>query len=127
MSITNKTEQPRKFVNDNSKMGSSLGIAFGKDGVLVVIMPMIACVYIFDSEDKMIKKFGKILREYFLILIIICMWLTVDNSIGTSFNMLSFNCNGQLCFFNLFGYKRSRVAPIIVILHFYWNNISSPA
>ena len=51
--------KPRKIVNDDGKMGSPWGIAFGKDGVWAVADYSNHCVYIFDSQDRLIRKFGQ--------------------------------------------------------------------
>ncbi|XP_065915591.1 E3 ubiquitin-protein ligase TRIM71-like [Dysidea avara] len=46
-----------KIVNDDGKMGQPWGIAFGKDGVWAVVDCSNHCVCIFDSQDKLNKKF----------------------------------------------------------------------
>ena len=49
---------PSKVINDDGRMGQPWGIAFGKDGVWAVADHSNHCVYIFDSQDQLIKKFG---------------------------------------------------------------------
>ena len=51
--------KPKKIVNDDGKMRTPWGIAFGKDGVWAVADNSIDCVCIFDSQDKLIRKFGQ--------------------------------------------------------------------
>ncbi|XP_065911104.1 tripartite motif-containing protein 2-like [Dysidea avara] len=51
--------KPSKIVNDGGKMGSPWGIACGKDGVWAVTDYAYHCVYIFDSQDKLIRKLGE--------------------------------------------------------------------
>ena len=51
--------KPRKVVNDDGKMSSPFGIAFGKDGVWAVTDYNNCYVYIFDSQDRLIRKFGQ--------------------------------------------------------------------
>ena len=51
--------KPRKIVNNDGKMGSPWGIAFGKDGVWAVTDNSNHCVYIFDSQDRLIRKIGQ--------------------------------------------------------------------
>ena len=51
--------KPRKIVNDDGKMDYPWHIAFGKDGVWAVTDQDNCCVYIFDSQDKLIRKFGQ--------------------------------------------------------------------
>jgi len=51
--------KPKKIVNDDGKMGLPWGIAFGKDGVWAVTDNSKNCVFIFDSQDKLIRKFGQ--------------------------------------------------------------------
>ena len=50
--------KPRKIVNGDGKMTSSWNIAFGKDGVWAVTDYSNDCAYIFDSQDRLIRKFG---------------------------------------------------------------------
>ena len=49
---------PSKIVNDSGKMGQPCGLAFGKDGMWAVADSSKHCVYIFDSRDQMVRKFG---------------------------------------------------------------------
>ena len=49
---------PSKVVNDSGKMGQPCGIAFDKDGIWVVADGSKHCMYIFDSQDQVIRKFG---------------------------------------------------------------------
>ena len=49
---------PNKMVDDSGRMGRPWGIAFGKDGVWAVTDTSNHCVYIFDSEDQVVTKFG---------------------------------------------------------------------
>ena len=51
--------KPRKIVNDNGEMGYPWAIAFGKDGVWAATDESYRCVSIFDSQDKLIRKFGQ--------------------------------------------------------------------
>ena len=51
-------DKPSKIVNDDGKMGHPWGIAFGKDGVWAVVDNSNHCVCIFDSQDKLNRKFG---------------------------------------------------------------------
>ncbi|XP_065885311.1 tripartite motif-containing protein 2-like [Dysidea avara] len=51
--------KPRKIVNNSGNMGSPVGIAFGKDGVWAVADCSYHCVYIFDSQGRLIRKFGQ--------------------------------------------------------------------
>ena len=49
---------PSKVVNDGGRMGKPWGIAFGKDGMWAVADSTNHCVYIFDSQDQVVTKFG---------------------------------------------------------------------
>ena len=49
---------PSKVINDDGRMGQPWGIAFGKDGVWAVADHSNHCVYIFDAQDQLIRKFG---------------------------------------------------------------------
>ena len=53
-----KLRKPSKVVNEGGKMGKLWGIAFGKDGMWAVTDDSEHCVWIFDREDKLIRKFG---------------------------------------------------------------------
>ncbi|XP_065892047.1 tripartite motif-containing protein 2-like [Dysidea avara] len=45
-------------VNDSSRMGQPCGIAFGRNGIWAVSDYSNHCVWIFDSQDQLVKKFG---------------------------------------------------------------------
>ena len=49
---------PSKTVNDDGRLGKPWGIAFGKDGMWAVADFSNHCVYIFDSQDQVVKSFG---------------------------------------------------------------------
>ena len=49
---------PDEIVNDNGSMSGPWGIAFGKDGMWVVVDYSKNCVYIFNGQDELVKKFG---------------------------------------------------------------------
>ena len=49
---------PDEIVNDNGSMSCPWGIAFGKDGMWVVADHSNHCVYIFNGQDELVKKFG---------------------------------------------------------------------
>ncbi|XP_065888539.1 E3 ubiquitin-protein ligase TRIM71-like [Dysidea avara] len=49
---------PDEIVNDNGSMSGPWGIAFGKDGMWVVADHSNYCVYIFNGQDELVKKFG---------------------------------------------------------------------
>ena len=49
---------PSKTVNDDGRLGEPWGIAFGKDGMWAVADRSNHCVYIFDSQDQVVTKFG---------------------------------------------------------------------
>ena len=51
--------KPREVINDDGKMSSPCGIAVGKDGVWVVTDQSNNYVYLFDSEDGLMRKFGQ--------------------------------------------------------------------
>ena len=46
------------LVNNDGNMGNPWGIAFGKNGMWAVTDYYCHCVYIFDGEDQLIRKFG---------------------------------------------------------------------
>ena len=50
--------KPRKVVNEGGKMGALWGIAFGRDGMWAVTDDTNHCVWIFDREDQLVRKFG---------------------------------------------------------------------
>ena len=49
---------PSKIVNVGGSMGMPWGIAFGKNGMWAVSDYSNHCVYIFDSQDKLVRKSG---------------------------------------------------------------------
>ena len=51
---------PNKIINDggHGAMGEPWGIAFGKDGMWAVADHSNHCVYIFDSQDQVVRKIG---------------------------------------------------------------------
>ena len=49
---------PDEIVNGNGSMRNPWGIAFGKDGMWVVADHSNHCVYIFNGQDELVKKFG---------------------------------------------------------------------
>ena len=50
--------KPRKIVNNDGNMGVPWGIAFGKNGMWAVADYSKHCVYIFDGQDQLVRKFG---------------------------------------------------------------------
>ena len=51
-------DKPSKVVNEGGRMGYSHGIAFGRDGMWAVTDNSNHCVWIFDRQDQLVKKFG---------------------------------------------------------------------
>ena len=51
-------DKPSKVVNEGGRMGQPYGIAFGRDGMWAVTDRSNHCVWIFDREDKLVRKFG---------------------------------------------------------------------
>ena len=51
-------DQPSKVINNNGQMGRPWGIAFGRDGMWAVADYDKHCIYVFDSEDQLIRQFG---------------------------------------------------------------------
>ena len=53
-------DKPMKIINDDGKlkMSGPWGVAFCKDGVWAVADCYEDCVYIFDGQDPLVKKFG---------------------------------------------------------------------
>ena len=51
-------DKPSKVVNEGGRMGTPWGIAFGRDGLWAVTDDTNHCVWIFDREDQLIRKFG---------------------------------------------------------------------
>ena len=49
--------KPSKIVNDDGNIGKPWGIAFAKNGMWAVA-DFNHCVYIFDGEDQLVRKFG---------------------------------------------------------------------
>ena len=49
---------PSKIVNDGGRMGKPRSVTFSKDGMWVVSDKSNHCVYIFNSQDQMVAKFG---------------------------------------------------------------------
>ena len=50
--------KPSKIVNNDGSMGGPWGVAFGKNGTWAVADWSNNCVYVFNGEDKLVKKFG---------------------------------------------------------------------
>ena len=50
--------RPRHIVNNVRNMGLPLGIAFGKNGMWAIADSSNNCVYIFNGEDQLVRKFG---------------------------------------------------------------------
>ena len=50
--------KPSKIVNNDGNMGHPWGIAFGKNGMWAVAGYSNHCVYIFNGEDQLVRKFG---------------------------------------------------------------------
>ena len=55
-----KYTKPSKVVNKGGKMGQPYGIAFGRDGMWAVTDDTKHCVWIFDREDQLVRKFGSL-------------------------------------------------------------------
>ena len=51
-------DKPFKVVNEDGNMGTPSGIAFSRDGMWAVADDTNHCVWIFDSKDTLVKKFG---------------------------------------------------------------------
>ena len=51
-------DKPSKIVNNDGNMGRPWGIAFGKNGMWAVVDWSSDCVYIFDGQDQLVRKFG---------------------------------------------------------------------
>ena len=51
-------DKPSKVVNESGRMGDLWGIAFGKDGMWAITDNTNHCVWIFDREDQLVRKFG---------------------------------------------------------------------
>ena len=50
--------KPSKILNNDGNMGKPWGIAFGKNGMWAVADVPNNCVYIFNDEDQLVRKFG---------------------------------------------------------------------
>ena len=51
-------DKPSKIVNNSGSMGNPWGVAFGRNGLWAVADWSNHCVYIFDDEDQLVRKFG---------------------------------------------------------------------
>ena len=51
-------DKPSKVVDEGGKMGELWGIAFGRDGLWAVTDDFNHCVWIFDRDDQLVRKFG---------------------------------------------------------------------
>ena len=51
-------DKPSKVVNPDEKMGQPWGIVFNRDGMWAVADITNHCVWIFDREDQLVRKFG---------------------------------------------------------------------
>ena len=51
-------DKPLKIINDGGNMGCPWAITFGRDGVWAVTDCTYHCVYVFDGQDQLIRKFG---------------------------------------------------------------------
>ena len=49
---------PNKIVNNNGSMGKPWGVTFGRNGVWAVVDCINHCVYVFDGQDKLVRKVG---------------------------------------------------------------------
>ncbi|XP_065888847.1 tripartite motif-containing protein 2-like [Dysidea avara] len=47
---------PNKVVNNNGSLGNPMGAAVGRNGVWAVVDNSNCCVYVFDGEDKLVRK-----------------------------------------------------------------------
>ena len=56
--IYSTINKPSKVVNEGGRMGEPCGIAFGRDGTWAVTDDTNHCVWIFDREDQLVRKFG---------------------------------------------------------------------
>ena len=56
--VHGKYTKPNKVVNEGGKMGQPYGIAFDRDGMWAVTDDHNHCVWIFDREDQLVRKFG---------------------------------------------------------------------
>ena len=53
-------DKPSKVVNEGGRMGNPYGITFGRDGMYAVVDYSHNCVWIFDKQDQLVRKFGSI-------------------------------------------------------------------
>ena len=51
-------DKPSKVVNEGGRMGTPYDIAFGRDGMYAVVDNSHNCVWIFDRQDQLVRKFG---------------------------------------------------------------------
>ena len=51
-------DKPSKVVNDSWIMGQPYGIAFSRDGIYAVVDYSHNCVWIFDRQDQLVRRFG---------------------------------------------------------------------
>ena len=51
-------DKPSKVVSGGGRMGTPWAIAFGRDGMWAVTDASNHCVWIFDREDQLVRKFG---------------------------------------------------------------------
>ena len=51
-------DKPSKIMNNNGSMGNPWGVAFGRNGLWAVVDHSNHCVYIFDDNDQLVRKFG---------------------------------------------------------------------
>ena len=57
--VISSQDAPTKIVNCDGKMGNTWGISIAKNGIWAVTDISNHCVYIFDSQNQLIHKFGK--------------------------------------------------------------------
>ena len=51
-------DKPSKVISEGGRMGEPFGIAFGRNGMWAVADSTNHCVWIFDREDQLVRKFG---------------------------------------------------------------------
>ena len=51
-------DKPSKVVNEDGRIGEPCGIAFGRDGMYAVVDYCNDCMWIFDIQDQLFRKFG---------------------------------------------------------------------
>ena len=54
----NTIDKPSKVISEGGRMGESFGIAFSRNGMWAVTDSTNHCVWIFDREDQLVRKFG---------------------------------------------------------------------